>query len=57
MTFYVHEWAGKIAYAAYRAHRQGKTYDGREMPAWEDLGPDIQEAWNHAGSATIDEVS
>jgi hypothetical protein len=57
MTFYVHDWAGKVAYEAYRTHRQGKTHDGREMPAWDDLGSDIQEAWNHAGSATIDEVS
>lgn len=33
----------------------GKTFDGRAMPAWDDLPPRIKEAWREAIAAAIDE--
>jgi hypothetical protein len=40
----------KAGYEAYAASRGNKTWDGREMPAWEDLG-DIQGGWRAAAAA------
>lgn len=42
---------GQIAYEGYAARTGGKTYDGRDMPEWHDLGRDIQEAWEAAADA------
>lgn len=39
------------AYAAYAVATGGKTYDGRDMPAWADLPPRIQGAWAAAAEA------
>jgi hypothetical protein len=41
---------GRTGYEAYAAFRDGKTWDGRDMPAWEDLG-EIQSAWAMAAGA------
>lgn len=40
----------QTAYEAYAAHTGGKTYDGRDMPAWDDLRA-IQHAWEAAARA------
>ncbi len=45
------EGMGEVAYRAYAHERDNKTYDGREMPAWADLGEAIQAAWNAAAEA------
>jgi len=47
----------EVAYEAYSRSTRGLTHDGRPMPAWGDLGPAIQSAWQAAavantGSAT-----
>jgi hypothetical protein len=42
---------GKIGYQAYAASTGGKTFDGRDMPAYEDLPDRIKEAWGAAGNA------
>ncbi|MER5213709.1 hypothetical protein ABT063_24835 [Streptomyces sp. NPDC002838] len=42
---------GQKAYAAYREATGGRTHDGRFMPAWEDLGEQIQGAWTAAAVA------
>jgi hypothetical protein len=47
---------GRIAYAAYAKHTDGKTYDGRDMPKWEDLGERIQGAWRAAASAATQAI-
>lgn len=44
---------GQIAYEAYGESTGGLTYDGREMPKWEDLTPKIQRAWQTAALTTI----
>ena len=42
---------GVVAYDAYARHTGGKTYDGRDMPAWRDLTDLIREAWEAAAWA------
>lgn len=39
------------AYAAYGHATGGLTFDGRPMPAWDDLGETIQQAWTAAAQA------
>lgn len=43
--------AARRAYAAYGASTGWLTHDGRRMPAWEDLGEAIQQAWLAAANA------
>ncbi len=43
----------RAAYAAYGQTTGNKTHDGREMPAWEDLGPGVQQAWIEAALAVL----
>ncbi len=48
--------AAKKAYEGYAESTCGKTYDGREMPEWQELNPAIQKAWTaamHAGFGLI----
>jgi hypothetical protein len=44
---------GQRAYLAYREAAEGLTHDGRVMPAWEDLGERIQQAWTAAARAVF----
>lgn len=45
---------GERAYAAYSEATDGLTYDGRLMPAWNDLGERIQNAWTAATKVAYD---
>lgn len=36
---------GKRAYELYALNADNKTHDGRDMPAWEDLGNQVQANW------------
>ncbi len=36
-----------VAYRAYAEHTGGKTWDGRDMPTWEELPEKIQGAWQN----------
>jgi hypothetical protein len=42
-------------YEGYAASTGGKTFDGRDMPRWDELPPRIQEAWRAAIVAAVDE--
>lgn len=45
---------GQIGYEAYAASTGGKTYDGRDMPTWEQVQertPHVAKAWSDAASA------
>jgi hypothetical protein len=42
---------GRVGYEAYAKHTGGKTYDGRDMPKWQELPGNIRDAWNEAGFA------
>lgn len=51
--------AGQVAFEAYNQARGGVTFDGRPIPAWDDLHGDkaaIQAAWEAAATAVIDET-
>lgn len=42
---------GELGYRAYSWSTDNKTFDGRDMPAWEALPEQIQQAWATAASA------
>lgn len=45
---------GRIGYEAYAESTGGKTWDGRDMPTWEQLAgntPKIATAWEAAAAA------
>ncbi len=44
---------GQIAYEAYAKSTGGKTYDGRDMPKWDDLPEAIRTAWRAAADAVL----
>lgn len=44
---------GQIAYEAYADSTGGKTFDGRDMPKWEQLPERIQLAWSAATRAVM----
>ena len=44
---------GHVAYDAYCAAVDGKTWDGRPCPAWADLTEKIRNAWEAAARAVM----
>lgn len=44
----------RLGYEAYAKSTGGKTYDGRDMPAWDDLPDRIKCAWYAAWRAIVD---
>lgn len=44
---------GEIAYEAYGQNRGWQSWDGKPMPTWTDLRPDIQIAWQVAAEAAV----
>lgn len=44
---------GQVAYQAYGKNRDWKSWDGRPMPTWEDVTPEIKIAWQVAAVAAI----
>lgn len=44
----------QVGYEAYARRTGGKTYDGRDMPAWNQLPIRIQDAWTDAAEAIAD---
>lgn len=44
---------GRIGYEAYAASTGGKTFDGRDMPTWDQLPERIRNAWEAAASAVL----
>jgi hypothetical protein len=44
---------GQAAFEAYAAHTDNKTFDGREIPRWEDLTIAVREAWERAADAAV----
>ena len=46
----------KTAYRAYGGATGGKNYQGLPMPAWENLTPTIQTAWEVAAEAIARKV-
>jgi hypothetical protein len=46
----------RIAYAAYCKRAGGKTYDGKPLPGWTDIGVERQACWIEAVKAVVHEV-
>ena len=45
---------GQVAYEAYRTHTDGRSLvSGAELPPWDGLSPEIQEAWTVAAAAVL----
>jgi hypothetical protein len=42
---------GQIGYEAYGDHAEWKSFDGRPMPKWAEVRPDIVEKWEVAAAA------
>ncbi len=41
----------KAGYEAYAKSTGGKTYDGKDMPKWDEVPQKIKDAWNAAATA------
>ncbi len=44
---------GRIGYEAYGNFTGWKTYNGKDMPQWDDLTLNIMRAWQAAGEAIV----
>lgn len=42
---------GQIAFEAYSKAKQGKTYDDKPIPHWNDVSADVRQAWESAARA------
>jgi hypothetical protein len=51
------EAVARVGYEAYGAHADWKAYDGRPMPRWDELRPDIKEKWGVAAEAIVTAVA
>ena len=51
-----HDQLGKRGYEAYAVSTGGKTYDGRDMPTWDQLPERIRQAWIAAAADVKDAV-
>lgn len=47
---------GQIAWRYYCLAADGKTFDGKPLPTWEELGRDRQLCWEAAASAVAEAV-
>ena len=45
----------KLGYEAYAVATGGKTWDGKDMPTWDQLPERIQTAWTAATCKILDE--
>lgn len=50
------EQLAKRAYAAYAHTTEGKTFDGRDMPTWENLTQPVRNAWAAAAEQVRHDV-
>lgn len=46
----------KLMWDAYAIQAGGKTFDGKPLPAWDELGEDRQSCWVAAASVTADRI-
>ena len=42
--------AGPEGYATYRQHQNGLSFDGKKLPYYSEMRPDIRAAWDHVGA-------
>lgn len=46
---------GETAYNAYCKHRAWRSYDGSQLPLYEDQDPSIRLGWEAAANAAVDQ--
>jgi len=46
----------KLMWDAYAIQAGGKTFDGKPLPTWDELGEDRQSCWIAAASVTADQI-
>ena len=46
----------KLMWDAYAIQAGGKTFDGKPLPTWDELGEDRQSCWVAAASVTADRI-
>lgn len=44
---------GLIAFQAYNDQVGGKTFDGKDIPKWGDVGKKVQDGWRAAAVAVL----
>lgn len=44
---------GQIAFEAYSESMGWKTYDGKDIPHWENLSSEVRQAWSAAARAVV----
>jgi hypothetical protein len=47
---------GQIAFEAYNKAKGGKTFDGRPIPPWGEVGAEVQAGWEAAADAVADVI-
>ncbi len=47
----------RVGYEAYAKQTGGKTFDGCDMPGWDQLPDRIKDAWHAAATAIADGVA
>lgn len=48
---------GKLAYEAYCKARDWKSVKGEPLPHFEQQSPELQEAWQKAAQAVVDDLT
>ena len=46
----------KLMWDAYAIQAGGKTFDGKPLPSWDELGDERQSCWIAAASVTADRI-
>ena len=46
----------KLMWDAYATQAGGKTFDGKPLPTWDELGEDRQSCWVAAASVRVDRL-
>ena len=46
----------KLMWDAYAVQAGGKTFDGKPLPTWDELGEERQSCWVAAASVTADRI-
>jgi hypothetical protein len=45
--------AGQVAFEAYNNAKGGLTWDGKPIPPWSAVGPEVQNGWRVAAAAVL----
>lgn len=49
--------SGQIAFEAYNESKGGKTWDGKPIPPWGDVGDEVRNGWEAAAFAVVKNIA